>query len=119
MAVPRARVDVGPVFDQDARGVVVLILQGGEECTIFVVVLDIDVVAMSQQHQDTLRVAGRGCKVQWCVAEFTACHDDGGGGSGDGGDGDGAGEFAWVPVEKERGGTGKCVDGYVTLIGIA
>lgn len=119
MAVPCARVDVGPVFDKDARGVVVLILQGGEERTIFVVVLDIDVVAVSQQHQDTLRVAGRGCKVQWCVAKFTACHDDGGGGGDDRGDGNGAGEFARVPVEKKRGGTGKRVDGYVALVGIA
>lgn len=48
MAIPRARVDIGPALDKDAGGVVVLVLQGVEERGVFVVVLDVDVVAALQ-----------------------------------------------------------------------
>lgn len=115
VAIPRARVDIGPALDKDAGGVVVLVLQGVEERGVFVVVLDVDVVAALQQHLNTLRVTSRGCEVEWRGAEFAACDNNGGSGGDDGGDGSATGEFMRVSVEEEHARTGKRVDGYVAL----
>lgn len=119
MAVPGTCVDVGPSLDEDARNLVIFVLQGTEERTVFVVVLNVDIVAALQQHTDGLRIAGRGRKVERRCAVFAACDDDGGSGGEDRGDGNGTVEFAWVAVEEEDLGTGKRVDGYVALGGVA